>query len=255
MKVDQNHNDYEYPDDEPSRGNEYISQPTMSSSPQVVDSQSKPQNSESDDPIQQAEEYLARVQEKINRLAEEFATGKINRDQFQELFTHYQRERRTIESWVEVAPESEAWQKATTEGMSVVIRKQHRARILGYSIYSNESGMPIVTVGRFEVDAALVVPMLSSYRSATEEIFGAGMRSSEIENGRWLCFVPGKISTMMSIFSTEPAPKQMDSLNELHKLFERANRHLLSQPVVDPDSLVLPHQAVLAQTGRLNENG
>lgn len=255
MKADHDRNNNEYPTEENTSGKEYISQATIVSSRQVSDPQSKPNNSESDDTIQQAEEYLSRVQEKMNRLAEEFAAGKINRDQFQELFTHYQRERRMIESWVEVAPESEAWQKATTEGMSVVIRKQHRARILGYSIYSNESGMPIVTVGRFEVDAALVVPMLSSYRSATEEIFGAGMSSSEIGNGRWLCFVPGKISTIMAIFSTEPAPKQMDSLNELHRLFESANRHLLRQPVVDPDSLVLPHQAVLAQTGRLNANG
>ncbi len=205
---------------------------------------------ESGGSMQKADGYLDRVQEKVNIIAEEFAAGKINRDQFQELFNHYQRERRVVETWIETAPESEAWQKATTEGLSVMIRKQHMARVLGYSIYSNDSGMPIVTVGQFEVDPDLVVPMLSSYRSATEEIFGAGVRSSEIENGRWICFITGNITTMMSIFSTEPAPKQMDTLNELHELFERANRHLLDQQVVDPDSLVLPHQTVITQNGR-----
>lgn len=190
-------------------------------------------------------EYLARVNRKISKLAEEFASGMINRDQFQELYDHYQREKRTIETWIEMDPKSDEWRQARTEGRSVVIRRQHMARVVGYAIYQNDSGMPIATIGKFDIDPELFVPMLSSYRSATTEIFGAGMRSSQIENGSWLCFVPGEVTTLMAVFSTEPATKQLDSLEEVHKLFEQANRNFLQSSSIDPEELVLPHRSFL----------
>ncbi|NIS81493.1 MAG: hypothetical protein GTO14_15110 [Anaerolineales bacterium] len=198
-----------------------------------------------DDPEEDAQVYLERVRKKMNKLAEEFAAGLINREQFQELFDHYQREQRTIETWLDTWPGSDAWRKARTEGKSVAIRRRHRARILGYAVYKNDSGMPIATIGEFELDAALIVPMLSSYRSATREIFGAGMRSTQIENGQWLCFVPGEVTTLMTLFTTEPSSNQLSKLEDLHRLFESANRHFLREAVVDASKLAFPHTSLL----------
>lgn len=190
-----------------------------------------------------AHEYLNRVKLKISKLAEEFASGAINREQFHELYEHYQEEVRKIETWIDLAPYSDAWQEARKEGKSILIRKQHMARVLGYAIYQNESGIPISTIGEFLLDPSLIVPMLSSYRSAAQEIFGAGMRSSQIENGQWLCFVPGETTTLIALFSTEPASKQLDSIREIHKVFEHANCHILGQQVIDPNLLVFPHRS------------
>jgi hypothetical protein len=197
--------------------------------------------------LEESQAYLGKVQEKINKLAEEFAAGAINRGQFQELYDHYRREQQTVKRWIEMDPKSEAWKELTTEGKSVVIRQQYTAKVMGYAIYENESGMPLSTIGEFEVEPDLFVPMLSSYRAATQEIFGAGMSSTEIEGGRRLSFVPGEFTTLMALFSSDPAPKQMDSLEELHLLFERANRTLLSQESVDPDELVFPHSYFLGR--------
>lgn len=197
--------------------------------------------------LENPEEYLARVQAKINRLAEEFASGQINRAQFQELYDHYRREQQTVKRYVEMAPDSEEWKAATTEGKSVVIRQQNVAKVIGYAVYDNESGMPLNTIGEFEIEAELAIPMLSSYRAATKEIFGAGMRSTEIEGGRWLGYMPGEFSTLMALFSTSPASQQLESLEELHQLFERANRNLLSSPPIDPDELVFPHKYFLGR--------
>ncbi|MEX0787390.1 MAG: hypothetical protein WD906_00530 [Anaerolineales bacterium] len=209
---------------------------------------SPPHLSKGAPPAEQAHEYLERVQTKINRLAEEFATGKINRSQFQELFDHYQRERRTVETWMLNASGSESWKKAAQEGQSVVIRTAHMARVMGYSIYENESGIPINTIGQFEIDSALAVPMLSSYRSAAKEIFGAELRSTQIEGGRWLAFVPGEITTLMALFSNEPAQNQLSGLEDLHRLFERANRHLLQSSPIDSEALVFPHVSFVGHT-------
>jgi hypothetical protein len=94
--------------------------------------QARPPSQES--PAAQARDYLARVQSKINKLAEEFASGTINRVQFHELFEHYQNEKRTIETWIETAPYSQDWKAASTEGKSVIIRRKHSAAVRGYAV-------------------------------------------------------------------------------------------------------------------------
>ena len=90
--------------------------------------------------------------------------------------------------------------------------------------------MPVSTLGKFEVDPALFVPMLSSFRSATAEILAVACRQRPLKVGRWLCFVPGELTTLMAIFSAEPANRQLDFLEQLHRLFEKANRALVGQP-------------------------
>jgi hypothetical protein len=185
-------------------------------------------------------EYLARVQAKITRLAEDFAAGTINRTQFQEMYGHYRQEIRTVERILE-AREGD-WRDAVTEGRTAMIRKRHVARAEGYAIYENESGMPVASLGKFEVDPALVVPMLSSYRSAAKEMFGGGVRSTGIDNGRWLCFISGKYTTLVALFTVEPAAKQLEFLESLHRTFELANGSRLSVPPVDPAQLVYPQE-------------
>jgi len=199
------------------------------------------------DPAAQARTYLSKVQAKLHKLAEDFNAGIINRAQFQNLYAHYQREIRNVQGIVEIAPASEQWKGAVTEGQSMLIRRRHLARAEGYAIYENESGMPVSTLGQFGLDPALLVPMLSSYRSATREIFGAGMRSTQIEGGRWLCFVPGELTTMLAIFTQEPAGRQLSFVEELHRTFEQANRRVLLAQPLDSRRLVFPHEYFLGE--------
>jgi hypothetical protein len=191
----------------------------------------------------QADTYLARVQEKSNRLAEEFASGIVNRTQFISLFEHYQKERQTIERMMEVSPEE--WRQASTEGKSLMIRQEHSAKPLGFAIYENESGMPIATLGTFDLDPALMVPMLSSYREAAREMFGSRLRSTQIENGRWVCFVSGQFTTMIALFNIEPATRQLHNLQDMHDFFEKANRPRLAAHPLVSDGLVFPQEYYL----------
>lgn len=194
---------------------------------------------------EQARVYLDKVRSKINLLAEDFADGKINRSQFQDLYAHYEDEIQTIEAMLTMAPESDEWKHAVTEGQSVMIRRKHNALVHGFSIYMNDSGMPVKSLGQFGVDPALFVPMLSSYRAATQEIFGAGVRSTEIEGGEWLSFIPGKLTTTLTLFTSEPSARQLKALGELQKLFENANAARLASEPVDSDSLFCPHEFFL----------
>jgi hypothetical protein len=187
--------------------------------------------------------YLARVQEKTNKLAEEFAQGVVNRAQFVSLFEHYQKERQTIERMLEVSPED--WRQAASEGKSMMIRQEHSARAIGFAIYENASGMPIRTLGMFDLDPALMVPMLSSYREATREMFGSRLRSTQIENGRWVCFVSAPITTMIALFNTEPAARQLHNLQDMQDFFEKANRPRLTAQPMQTEGLVFPHEYYL----------
>jgi hypothetical protein len=192
--------------------------------------------------LSDARAYLDKVNHKINSLAMRFAKGDVNRVQFQQLYAHYQDEKQTIEGILIEAPGSQAWKDAVTEGTSILIRHRHLAHVQGFSIYDNESGMPLKTIGKFRVDPALFVPMLSAYHSATKEIFGAGVRSTQIEGGTWLSFVRGNLSTTLALFTTEPSGKQLRNLEALHQTFEQANKNQLGSPMINADDLVCPHE-------------
>jgi hypothetical protein len=229
------------------RGNRRSIQPAAQAAP--PDPAPPPRRSPPDS-REQAQAYLARVRAKLFDLAESFNAGTTNRAQFQNLYVHYQREIRSIEAMIEHAPGSGNWRGAVTEGESVMIRRKHIARAQGYAIYENDSGMPLGTLGRFDLDPALLVPMLSAFRSATREIFGAGMRSTQTEGGRWVCFVPGRFTTMLAVFNTEPAGRQLEFLDDLHHLFEQANLRLLANRPFDPSTLLFPHEYFLGRWRR-----
>lgn len=192
-----------------------------------------------------ARAYMDKVNKKIDKLVSDFAKRKINSAQFQELYSHYQREIRQIEAVAAISPE--AWKEAATEGDSVVIRKQHMATAQAYAIYENDSGLPLGTLGKFSLDPALVIPMLSSYHSATREIFGAGMRLTEIEGGQRLCFVPGEYTTLLAVFKNEPIPRQLAYLDKLHRHFEGANQPVLVSKPINIEMLIFPHEYFLGE--------
>lgn len=174
-------------------------------------------------------DFLQSLRSKMAQLAEDFAQGKLNRMQFQEIYAHYQKQRQSVEEILVHAPGSGEWRSSVAVGMTGLLRERHSAKILSYAIYDNASSLPLASVGAFRIDTTLLVPMLSSFRSAATEMFGAGLRSTEIEGGRWLCFVPGEFTTLMVLFSVEPARVQLTLIEDLHRDFEVANRPALSE--------------------------
>jgi len=189
----------------------------------------QPPSEDSPDSFSEANLYLQELRGKMARVAEEFAQGKLNRAQFQEIYIHYQQQRAEIETVISNMPGSDAWRGAVSTGHTTLLRQRNAAQILSYSIYDSSSSLSLASGGQFKLDADLVVPMLSSFRSATQEIFGKGMRSTEIEGGHWLCFVPGKYTTLFVVFSVEPARIQLTLIQDLHQDFETAHAPSLAR--------------------------
>jgi hypothetical protein len=198
----------------------------------------------------QGQEFITQVHQKMSRLVQEFAKGEINRTQFHQLYDRYQRQIMTVAQLI-AESDPATWQNALTDTEDTLhLKKRLTAKAVGMSVYENKSGMPIETLGEFAVAPELIVPMLSSYRSAAAEIFRAGMRNTEMENGQWLCFVPGTYTTLIALFSLEPSDNQLQMVERMHQDFEKANHAALETGHIDPTSLAYPFYSFVQQRVR-----
>lgn len=199
---------------------------------------------------QEGQEFIAQVHQKMSKLVQEFASGEINRTQFHHLYDRYQRQIMTVAQLI-AESDPATWQNAVQETEdTILIKKRLTAKAVGMSVYDNKSGMPIETLGEFAIEPDLIVPMLSSYRSAAAEIFRAGMRSTEMENGQWLCFVPGSYTTLIALFSLEPSENQLAMVERMHQDFENANKAALESGPVDPSQLAFPFYSFVQRRAR-----
>jgi len=174
-----------------------------------------------------ARAYQAELQRKMTALAEDFSLGKINRRQFEAVYTHYREQRQLIDALI-YSMSSDTWRKAVAEGLTGPLLQRNAAQVVAYALYDNTTNLPLAMSSQFKLDAALIAPMLAAYRAAATDL-GAKINSSEIEGGRWLCFVPGHYTTFVVLFSVEPARAQLTFLEDLHHDFELANAKRLSQ--------------------------
>jgi hypothetical protein len=188
-----------------------------------------------------AHRFLERLRAKTTQVVQDFSEGQINQRQFQVVYSHYQRQRAAVEKALIEMPGSGAWRAAAVEGHTSFLRQQHAAQVLSYAIYDTSSGLPLTHVGEFIVDDALLVPMLSTFRSSTQELFGAGMKRIELEGGRYLCYVPGRYTTLIAIFSAEPATMQLQTIEDLHRDFEIVNHMNLASGNTSKLALTFTH--------------
>jgi hypothetical protein len=189
------------------------------------------------------EQHLQQLEAKLDRTVQDLADGLINRAQFENLYRHYQNQRRMVQGLV--AEGSGQVPASLTAGESMVIRQRYEAKMLAYAVYDNESGVPLRTVGNFPVDSDLVVGFLSGFRSATAEILGAGAAKAEAEDGKVLCFVPGQYCTLLVLYSSDPAEVAIQSLRSLHAHFETLNAALLKQRPIPSDTLLFNYDMAL----------
>lgn len=197
-------------------------------------------NTTANSKTRQGQDFITQVHQKMSKLVQEFANGEINRTQFHHLYDRYQRQIMTVAQLITESDKG-GWQAAIQETEDTIhIKKRLTAKAVGMSVYDNKNGMPIETLGEFAIEPDLIVPMLSSYRSAAAEIFRAGMRSTEMENGQWLCFVPGSHTTLIALFSLEPSDNQLEMVERMHQDFEQANKTALENRPVDPSTLAFP---------------
>ncbi|MEM6282876.1 MAG: hypothetical protein AAF787_11830 [Chloroflexota bacterium] len=183
------------------------------------------------------EAFKEEVQTKINRILEEFAEGKLNRDQFHAIYERYN-------SQMELA------EKATTtdvpvqeDGGTMVLREKYMGKAQGLIIFDNRSGNVIETLGGFGVGMAEVQPILQDFTAELKagRIVDRAVRPAS--DNRWLLFVAGKFTTVVTLFQNEPSGYQTTVIQRMHGEFENANHGAFENDKIDAEQLVFPFYA------------
>jgi hypothetical protein len=175
-----------------------------------------------------ARRFLERLRDKTTQTVQDFTSGAINQRQFEAVYSHYQRQRMAVEKALIEMPGSGAWRAAAVEGLTSFLRQQHAAQVLSYALYKTVNGAQLTSVGDFDMDDSSVQPMLDQFRSGQHKLFGPGTLQMELEGGRWVCVMPGRFTTLIIIFSAEPAMIQLDSVEDAHRDFEAVNETSLA---------------------------
>jgi hypothetical protein len=189
----------------------------------------------------EARSYLAKYRVKINALSERFAAGKINRKQFDDLFQFYQNKILQIEKALEGNIDPAEWKKGIQEGQTILIRRKHAARLLGYGIYFKLTGDLLKIGVHSDSKAEWFFRNFFEYPGFSDRVSGG----QSLQSGEWMAFISGKTSTTVAVFSTEPSREQLRKLKDLHEVFENANHKILAESKFETKALVCPHDFFL----------
>ena len=141
------------------------------------------QKTSSSDPYQDAKAQLKILEDKLDQTVQDLADGLINRAQFENLYRHYQNQRRVVRGFMQQAGDI-AMLNRVGVGESMVIRERYAAKVLAYAVYDNLTSLPLHTVGQFPLESELVVGFFSGFRSAIAEIMGTGARKAVTDDGK-----------------------------------------------------------------------
>jgi hypothetical protein len=101
----------------------------------------------------------------------------------------------------------------------------------------DQTGIPVVTHGHFQIDESLISGMVSVMDGLSEEMFGSRASSTKLDDGEVVYFAQGKLSSAFITFDDEPSPMQITQLREYIDNFEQANEAVLRRTPVDPAKL------------------
>ena len=185
-------------------------------------------------------EALRRIEENMARVTREFADGAINQAQFQAIYTHYAEQKAVLQRMLARAPDSEAWRRAAIEGHTEFLRRQHAAKLVGLAVYDNWTSNLIHSSGAFDVPEEVMKSLLDNLSREVEPGTRERPQSTQIEGGRWLCYVRGIFTTGVSVYTAEPSTVQLIAQGKVHREFERVNRRPLEMGSFEPEYLVYP---------------
>lgn len=205
--------------------------------------------SDSDKPTTEAKAFRALLEEKIQNLVEEFANGKISREQFHILYERYNG-RLAIANQALLSGNPEAIQIAQSGPPTMLVRDMYQGKAIGMVIYHNKSGRILETLGDFDAPETKVAGILKEISQKMAENAYLDHRLEKLDRQKWMLFAPRTFSTVVTIFLNEPAVAQMRDIERLHHDFETANHTSLDSDTVDGSKLAYPFLAFVQRWSR-----
>lgn len=186
-----------------------------------------------------AQAFKDQVEEKVRKLIEEFAEGKISREQFHVIYERYNAQL-SIANHALLSGNPEAVSIAQGGPSTISIRDAHMAKAMGLLIYHNKSGRILETLGDFDISVAQLSSYLNDITGLMSESKFIERRVVKIADKQWVMFAAGDYTTVVTEFKNEPAEQQNREIERLHHDFETANRLQLEKDNVNTDRLAYP---------------
>jgi hypothetical protein len=180
--------------------------------------------------------FIAQIKIKIDGLLSEFATGKLNRDQFHAVYEHYSQQLRLAEQALnsgELMPELDS-------PATVAILEARMGKALGVVIYNNRTNTVVDTLGEVDVPSKRIAPILNDFSMMIEAGSAVEHRIEKVDATHWLLFVGGQHTTIVTLFRNEPSLHQAREMERLHRDFELANQHYFKGAQFDKNKLAYP---------------
>lgn len=193
-------------------------------------------------------ETLEQIRHKMESVAAEFSAGKINRAQFNALYSHYSEQRVIIERLIERNPHTDAWRQVARPGRTEFLRAHFEARAEYYMVFRHQRREPIATGGEQPPGTTPAIVKALKSLWGRDPIPENSLARMEIDETRWLAMANGPLAVTIVIFSLQPSQAQAEIVRDLHEDFERANR-LSLQRNLPAEMMVFPQRSLLHAHG------
>jgi len=195
--------------------------------------------------IAERQGLIDQIQQKMRKVVDEFAAGEISREQFHQIYEHYQAQIIMASQMLAVTDGSLAPDIQRNE--TIAIRKQFMAKAKAMAVYYHSTGLLLETIGDFDVPVNVLAPLLNNLHDQVQR--NAVIEPKLIPVGREsLLIVSGKFSTSILMFSNEPAGRQIGFIQGMHRDFETANESALRSGHADSTKLVYPFQSFVRRS-------
>jgi hypothetical protein len=189
---------------------------------------------------------LELLRRKMEEVATEFASGKINRAQFNAIYGRYDEKRTIVERLLERDPDSEAWQQVVRPGHTSFLMQHFAARIQYYLVFRHGVPRPLMMGGQQQPDIGRIIPVLTALYKMPQRP-GKGLARKPLGKGQWLVLAMGEYALTIVVYNLEPSPTQLNRVRDLHNDFERANYKALQRGTGTLDKMVFPQRALVEQ--------
>jgi hypothetical protein len=213
--------------------------------------------------IKQGNMFIEQTRTKMKQLVDDFASGKLNREQFHTLYDRYQSQINGVKLLI-AENDPTMWINALDGDETLNIRKRLLAKALGMVIYLNKQGILLDKLGKFNVDGTEIARVMQMFREQNEKDgspteaempnLPTQMRYPqmvvETQSYGWLFLTKGQFTTIITKFSREPTQDQRDTMIRLVRDFEIANATHLQKPDVTTDDIAMPFKVFVQRAAK-----
>lgn len=199
--------------------------------------------------MERGKTFIAEARAKMDKLAEDFADGKINREQFQALYERYQTQINGVKALLAEADPTK-WLESADSESTIDIRSRLMGKGVGMLIYTNKSGMLLDKLGDTLIDPLLISELMEKLSKQAYSPENPPQLVTLEPGANWIYITMGQLATVVMLFSREPTAEQKATVIKMLKDFERANVFMLQKPNITPDQLAMPFRTIIQRTGR-----